>query len=123
LLWVLFDPTCLGKKAAAVLANQDIPILVSVVSFLEISLKYAIGKLELTNVLPEDFPALVLQSGFEILPLTPADAASFHHLARREHKDPFDRLIVWQAILHKLTLLSQDKALTAYRQDGLKVAW
>ena len=93
------------------------------VSFWEISLKYATGKLELSGVSPDDFPAIVRQSGFDILPITADDAATFHHLPRMEHKDPFDRLIIWQAISHKLTLISQDSAFAAYRKLGLKVLW
>jgi PIN domain nuclease of toxin-antitoxin system len=44
-------------------------VLVSVVSFWEISLKYSIGRFDLGNVTPDNFPALVRQSGFDILPL------------------------------------------------------
>jgi PIN domain nuclease of toxin-antitoxin system len=40
-----------------------------------------------------------------------------------EHKDPFDRLIIWQAISRKLTLISQDSAFAGYRKLGLKVVW
>ena len=123
LLWTLFDPPRLGKKAADSIRNQEVTVYVSVVSFWEISLKYATGKLALSGVTPDDFPALARQSGFDILPITAADAATFHHLPRMEHKDPFDRLIIWQAISHKLTLISQDRAFAAYRKLGLKVFW
>lgn len=123
LLWTLFDPTRLGKKGAECLLNPDVTVSVSVVSFWEISLKYAAGKLELTGVIPDDFPALVRRSGFDILPIAETDAATFHHLPRMEHKDPFDRLIIWQAISRKLTLISQDRAFGDYRKLGLKVLW
>jgi PIN domain nuclease of toxin-antitoxin system len=123
LLWTLFAPSRLGKKAVDSIRNPDVSVYVSVVSFWEISLKYATGKLELTGVTPDDFPGLVLQSGFDILPLAATDAATFHHLPRMEHKDPFDRLLIWQAISHKLTLISQDSAFAAYRKLGLKVLW
>ena len=123
LLWTLFDPSHLGKKAAESIRNPEVTVFVSVVSFWEISLKYATGKLELSGVTPDDFPAIALQSGFDILPVAAADAATFHHLPRMEHKDPFDRLIIWQAISHKLTLISKDKTFAAYRKLGLKVLW
>ena len=123
LLWTLFDPTRLGKKAAESIRNPDVTILVSVVSFWEISLKYATGKLELSGVVPDDFPAIVRQSGFDILPMAETDAATFHRLPRMGHKDPFDRLIIWQAISHKLLLVSQDSAFADYRKLGLKVLW
>ena len=123
LLWTLFDPSRLGKKAADRIRNPEVTVSVSVVSFWEISLKYATGKLELSGVAPDDFPAIVRQSGFDILPIAADEAATFHHLPRMEHKDPFDRLIIWQAISHKLTLISQDKAFASYRKLGLKVLW
>lgn len=123
LLWTLLDPASLGKKSADCIRNPDITVFVSVVSFWEISLKYATGKLELSGVTPDDFPVIVRQSGFDILPIADADAATFHHLPRMEHKDPFDRLIIWQAISRKLTLISQDSAFAAYRKLGLKVIW
>ncbi|OGU18178.1 MAG: hypothetical protein A2076_11425 [Geobacteraceae bacterium GWC2_53_11] len=123
LLWSLFDPSRLGKKASDIIVNPEVTVSVSVVSFWEISLKYATGKLELSGVAPDDFPAIVRQSGFDILPIAAEDAATFHHLPRMEHKDPFDRLIIWQAISHKLTLISQDRAFADYRKLGLKVLW
>lgn len=123
LLWTLFDPSRLGKKAADNIQNSDVTVSVSVVSFWEISLKYATGKLELSGVVPDDFPAIVRQSGFDILPISETDAATFHHLPRMEHKDHFDRLIIWQAISRKLTLISQDSAFGVYKKLGLKVFW
>jgi PIN domain nuclease of toxin-antitoxin system len=123
LLWTLFDPSRLSKKSTDSIQNPDITVLVSIVSLWEISLKYATGKLELSGVVPDDFPAIVRQSGFDILPIDASDAATFHHLPRMEHKDPFDRLIIWQAISHKLTLISHDSAFAAYRKLGLKVLW
>ena len=123
LLWALFEPSRLGRKGAEIINNADVTILVSVVSFWELSLKYAIGKLELSNVTPDDFPGLVRQAGFDVLPLAEADAATFHRLPRREHSDPFDRLLIWQAISRKLTFITKDKACTAYTKQGLKVVW
>ena len=119
-LWTLFNPSRLGKKAADSIRNPEVTVFVSVISFWEISHKYATGKLELSGVTPDDFPSIAHQSGFDILPVAAADAATFHHLPRMEHKDPFDRLIIWQSISHKLTLISKDKAFAAYRKLGLK---
>jgi len=123
LLWTLFDPSRLGKKAADSIQNPEVTVSVSVVSFWEISLKYATGKLELSGVTPDDFPSIVRQSGFDILSIAADDVSTFHHLPRMEHKDPFERLIIWQAISHKLTLISQDGATAACRKLGLKVLW
>lgn len=123
LLWTLLDPSRLGKKALASISNPEVTISVSVASFWEISLKYSTGKLELNGVIPDELPAIVRQSGFEILPIDEIDAATFHRLPRMAHKDPFDRLIIWQAISRKLALISCDGAFSEYRKLGLKVIW
>jgi PIN domain nuclease of toxin-antitoxin system len=123
LLWSLFMPSRLGKKAAENIRNPEVTVFVSVVSFWEISLKYTTGKLELSGVVPDDFPAIVRESGFDILQIDENDAATFYRLPRMEHKDPFDRLIIWQAISHKLQLISHDSAFANYRKLGLKVLW
>jgi PIN domain nuclease of toxin-antitoxin system len=81
------------------------------------------GKLELAGVVPDELPVIIHQSGFDILPIDAADAATFHRLPRMEHKDPFDRLIIWQAISRKLTLISQDSAFAPYKKLGLKALW
>lgn len=123
LLWSLFEPARLSNNAAVCIKNPESTVSVSVVSLWEISLKYATGKLKLSGVLPDDFPVIVRQSGLDILPIAETDAATFHHLPRMEHKDPFDRLIIWQAISRKLALISQDSAFGEYQKLGLKVIW
>jgi len=64
------------------------------------------------------------QMNLEILPLTAAEASSFHHkLPRLSHKDPFDRIIIWQAIQRKMILVSKDRDFKAYRKFGLRTFW
>jgi PIN domain nuclease of toxin-antitoxin system len=122
-LWSAFDPDQLGKKARAVLKDPNNSIWISVVSFWEISLKHAVGKLELVNVLPEAFPDIAKQMQFEIMTLSALDAATFYNLPKMRHKDPFDRLIIWQAIQQKMPIISKDEKFKAYKDIGLKVVW
>jgi PIN domain nuclease of toxin-antitoxin system len=122
-LWSLFNPDQLSAKAAQLIRNPENNITVSVVSLWEISLKYALGKLELTNILPDDLPDAAQQLGLDILPLESKEAATFYRLPHSGHKDPFDRLIVWQAIQHKMTLISKDAMFGDYRKIGLKNVW
>lgn len=63
------------------------------------------------------------QSGFSILQLGESEAATFHRLPRLAHKDPFDRLIIWQSISQKLTLISKGRSFADYKKLGLKVLW
>lgn len=122
-LWSVFDPDQLGTKARTILQRSENTIHISVVSLWEISLKYAIGKLELFNIQPDRFPEVAGQMEFEILNLSPHDAATFYKLPKTGHKDPFDRLIVWQAINQKMHLISKDKRFKVYKALGLKVVW
>ena len=122
-LWSLFTPDKLSKAVIREIKSPNNDVAVSVVTFWEISLKYALGKLELTGVKPEELPDFAAQMNLEILPITAAEASIFHNLPRLSHKDPFDRIIIWQAIQRKMTLISKDRDFKAYRKFGLRTFW
>ena len=122
-LWAAFDPSHLSRSANLAITDYENTIAVSVVSFWEISLKFALGKLELKGVSPDDLPDTASRMGFDLLELHAEDAASFHALPRGNHKDPFDRMLVYQAIRQHKTLISSDADLTQYIPNGLKVLW
>jgi PIN domain nuclease of toxin-antitoxin system len=122
-LWSLFYPDKLSKALTLEIKSPNKDVALSVVTFWEISLKFGLGKLELTGVKPEDLPDFADQMDLEILSITAAEASSFHRLPRLSHKDPFDRIIIWQAIQRKMTLVSKDRDFKAYRQSGLQTYW
>ena len=123
-LWALHNPRLLSAPARQALQSPDHTVLVSVVSFWEISLKTGLEKLSFKGVDPEDYPALAVESGWMIHPLSPRLAASAGHLPRLpEHRDPFDRLIIWTAVSEKFFLVSGDDAFPAYAPHGLKICW
>ena len=122
-LWSLFTPDKLSKAVIREIKTPNNDVAVSVVTFWEISLKYALGKLELTGVKPEELPDFAAQMNLEILPITAAEASSFHKLPRLSHKDPFDRIIIWQAIQRKMTLVSKDRDFKAYHKFRLRTFW
>lgn len=117
------EPRKLGARARAAITGSGSEVYVSVVSFWEISLKYALGKLNLNRVSPEAMPAVAGSSGFKTLSLEGESAASFHQLRRTDHKDPFDRMLVWQAIREKMKLVSKEKLPAEYRALGLDQVW
>jgi len=123
LLWALFAPEKLSADARKEIVNPENDISVSVIAFWEISFKYALGKLEFVGINPEDLPAAVEQIGLDVLHLDQEDAASFYQLPRLAHKDPFDRLIIWQAIRNKRTLISADSSFKDYAKHGLTIHW
>jgi PIN domain nuclease of toxin-antitoxin system len=123
LLWAIFDPKKLREPARAAIKDQRNDVAVSVVSFWEISLKYALGKLELVGTNPEDLPETTETMGIDILQVSAYEAASFHKLPKLAHKDPFDRLIIWQAIQQRMHLVSKDRSFEDYKASGLKLFW
>lgn len=98
-------------------------VYISSVNFWEISLKYRLGKLDLTGIAPEELPALAQESGFDFLPLTATEGSTYHLLDAGWHRDPFDHMLIRQALTHHLTLLSKDNTIAQYRSEGLKVLW
>lgn len=122
-LWCIFNPDKLSKEVIREVKSSKNDVAVSVVTFWEISLKFALGKLELSGVKPDDLPDFADQMNLETVPITAAEASSFHRLPRLSHKDPFDRIIIWQAIQRKMILVSKDRDFKAYHQLGLRTFW
>ena len=120
-LWSLFSPGKISRHAAKIIKDPANRIIVSTITFWEISLKYSLNKLELEGITPDELPEFASKMNFELLSLNAAEAASFYHLPRITHKDPFDRMLIWQAIREKMVLISKDSKIEAYEDYGLKV--
>ena len=97
------------QRAARDAIEQATELLFSVVSFAEIGIKAAIGKLSV----PDDFHDHVLQSGLCVLGLAPDHGLAVAGLPMH-HRDPFDRLLIAQARTERLTLVSADRRFAAY---------
>ena len=123
LLWTLFDSSKFPKSVKDVIIDNQNEIYVSSISFWEISIKYAAGKLNLENIRPEDLPVYSKKSGFEILNLDESIASSFHKLPRISHFDPFDRMLIWQSIKAEMTIISKDEKFKEYLSYGVKLFW
>ena len=106
LWWFNGDP--LAETAVDAIADPGSLVYVSVASIWEISIKQAIGKLDVDN----EFYTAVYED-FEPLHITVADARTAGSLPRH-HRDPFDRMIVAQGLSRDLTLVSRDPALSPY---------
>lgn len=123
-LWALHEPARLSARARTALQDPACSVHVSVVTFWEISVKAGLGKLRFEGVEPDEFPGLALRAGWSIHPLAPHVAASAWRLRRHpEHRDPFDRLLIWTAINADFVLVSCDHALTGYAPSGLRLCW
>jgi PIN domain nuclease of toxin-antitoxin system len=123
LIWAITQPEKLSNKVRKLIETPEIRMVVSAITFWEISLKYALGKLILENVLPEDFPEICKQMDIEILPLDAGICATYHRLGSLHHKDPFDRMLIWLAKTENLTILSKDDVIKLYEPEGVRVIW
>lgn len=122
-LWAVFTPEKLSRKARAAISDTGNAVHLSSVTFWEISLKFGLGKLSLDRCTPEDLVSVAREMGLTLITPDADETASFHQLPRVPHRDPFDRLLVWQAVQRQLVLITKDSALPAYSKAGLKVLW
>jgi len=114
LLWfVAGDQKRIGEALRARIEADATTI--STASLWEIAIKAGLGKLDA----PDDPPERVEQLGFELLPVTSDHAWQVRHLPFH-HRDPFDRLLIAQAQVERLPVLTADPAFNAY---DVTVVW
>ncbi len=121
MLWAIAETKKLSKPIKDIITDPDNRIIVSTISFWEVSLKSSIGKLDISGFSPEDLPGACLLAGFEIVVLSAEDSSTYHTLKATHHKDPFDRMLIWQAIRNNYTLISADSNVKKYQSEGLKI--
>jgi PIN domain nuclease of toxin-antitoxin system len=122
LLWALMEPSKLSAKARVAILDPENDCFVSAISLWEISMKHALGKLELSGIKPEELIGKVKRMGVDLLALSPETAAGFHTIPRK-HGDPFDRMLIHQAISDDYYLVSADRAFSEYEEVGLRLVW
>ncbi|MEG4501077.1 type II toxin-antitoxin system VapC family toxin [Microcoleus sp. F8-D3] len=105
-LWYLEDSKQLSSKAAELLEDPSNTLRLSIASLWEISIKLNLGKLSLQNSFSE-LEEVLQQLKIEVLPITFSDTECYLNLPLY-HRDPFDRILVAQAINHSLVLVSRD---------------
>lgn len=109
LLWWLDNPAFLTDKARKAIAAGENIVYVSVATIWEIVIKKSLGKLDL----PNDLETALVTNRFFPLQITVAHALTIQTLPHL-HKDPFDRMLVSQAICEELTLISRDPNVLRY---------
>jgi PIN domain nuclease of toxin-antitoxin system len=124
LLWIAYNQHKLSNTVSDILKENKNEFFISTVSIWEINIKYMKGKLELKEKSPKD-----LFDGFDryfsctYLDLNLQDTISFYKLNATHHFDPFDRMLIWQAIQNNLTFITDDEHIHQYKDCGLKVIW
>lgn len=115
ILWWLTNPKEIAQKANRIISDKENNILISCVSLWEMAIKQGIGRL----TLPRNVVQILQSEGFKILTIGPDEALGISDLPFIHH-DPFDRMLVMQAKLHDLVLITKDKNIMDYPVVTLK---
>jgi PIN domain nuclease of toxin-antitoxin system len=114
-LWLLGEDERLSPRADALLTDAANEILLSAAVVWEVAIKRSLGKLDA----PDGFSSQLLNGGAVPLPISLDHADAVHSLPWH-HRDPFDRLLVAQAMLEDAVLVTNDESLSPY---GVGLAW
>lgn len=114
LLWFIAGSASLSADARSLIEDASNEKFVSIVSIWETAIKVSIGKMSSSAPFDVLFPHQLEINGFELLPVkvehtSVVTSLPFHH------RDPFDRLLIAQAVKEKMTLVSVDKVFDDYR--------
>ena len=110
LLWWLSDDRKLAKNAREVIANPDNEVLVSSASVWEIAIKTTLGRIEIEL---DDLEGAIARNGFRSLPIGFRHALTAGRLPA-VHRDPFDRMLIAQASVEELRVVSHDRVFERY---------
>jgi len=112
-LWIIGDAPELSKRARELFVDPANDVFLSAVSAWEISVKHGLGRLSLPEP-PEKFiPFQRERHGIEALPLE-EEATLYLNRLPSSHRDPFDRMLICQAIVHGMVILTPDELVTQY---------
>ncbi|MBS0273654.1 MAG: type II toxin-antitoxin system VapC family toxin [Proteobacteria bacterium] len=112
-LWAITDDPKLPAKARALIADTENTVAVSAASVWEIAIKHSLGRANAMPISGTQALKYFHDAGYDLLAVTAAHAAAVERLKLR-HADPFDRMLVAQALSEPLTLLTHDKQVADY---------
>lgn len=112
-LWVITDAPDLSNRARGLFSDPGNEVFLSAVTTWEIALKYALGRLPLPQSPQRYIPEQREKHRINSLPLE-EEAALYVNRLPEHHKDPFDRMLVCQAIVHGMAILTPDQRITQY---------
>lgn len=117
-LWWLLDSTELPAAARTAIADGASRVIVSAASGWEIAVKHRLGKLPEAHDIVEHLPAYLRKERFEVLPITMEHALAAGRLPG-PHRDPFDRMLIAQAQIERLRMVTVDSAFKEYAVEIL----
>ena len=116
--WWRDEPNKLSPTAFAEISNPKNEVFISVVTVWELQIKIALDKFSVKNGLETAIKDEIQNNGFLILPVELAHALHLEHLPLH-HKDPFDRLLISQAVVENMTLVTTDAEFAKYQVNLL----
>jgi len=123
-IWALMEPERLSKQTWDIISDEKNEIFISPISFWEIAIKHQSKKLNLGRLNILHLPHIAEQFNFNILNPQPYDYVSIGQIPlKQNHNDPFDRMLIQQAIRNNLVLISKDEKFTQYEENGLQLLW
>ena len=120
-LWMAVAPERFSPSALEIISDLDNRLFLSAVSAWEISIKYALGKLELPLPPGKYVPSRMEMTGVEGLPVSHAHGLKAGGLSAH-HRDPFDRMLVAQAQLEGMPLLTADRQIYFYDLEVIEAS-
>lgn len=112
-VWAISDSERIPALAQRLITDPDNQVFVSAISVLEIAIKRRLGRASAPRMSAQDAIHAFVDTGFKMLDVTAAHAIAVEDLPRR-HDDPFDLLLVAQALREPMRLLTHDRTLLAY---------
>ena len=112
LLWFVEDDIKLSIQAKSILSENSTPKFISIVTLWEIAVKYSLKKLEL-NISLAEFFNLIHSSDINIINISTEHLLILNSI-EHHHKDPFDRIIIAQAIAENFTIITKDENFSKY---------
>jgi PIN domain nuclease of toxin-antitoxin system len=113
LIWWVTDDPALSKIASDAIGDPANEVLASAASAWEIATKHRIGKLPHAGLLAQDFLGSIAAEGFIGLPISVSEGEAAGRLPG-PHRDPFDRMLIAQALAESLTLISNERLFDRY---------
>ena len=118
-LWAITDNPKLPKKARDMIESSKSTVWISAATVWEIAIKHSLGRGDMP-VSSQDALRYFRESGYRFLPVEPEHAAAVEDLATH-HADPFDRILVAQALVEPLRLMTHDPMVARYNDTIIKI--
>ncbi len=118
-IWSLADPSRLSAESRSLLSSSRNVVYLSAASAWELAIKAALGKIELPEPVETYVPTRMARQGITALPITHTHALRVSTLPPH-HRDPFDRLLIAQALVERLPILTADAVFDRYDVEVIR---